>query len=101
MLKKILPLLPEAELLSVFEGVPQCEVSKSEVVGMGINGLLSDVTGFLSSKGDAKRAIKENSIRMNKEIVDASKVIEESDLLNGKQILLQRGKKNYFLVRVK
>lgn len=99
--KEDLAALPEAELLSVFEGVPQCEVSKSEVVGMGINGLLSDVTGFLSSKGDAKRAIKENSIRMNKEIVDASKVIEESDLLNGKQILLQRGKKNYFLVRVK
>jgi tyrosyl-tRNA synthetase len=99
--KEDLAALPEAELLSVFEGVPQCEVSKSEVVGMGINGLLSDATGFLSSKGDAKRAIKENSIRVNKEIVDASKVIEESDLLNGKQILLQRGKKNYFLVSVK
>lgn len=93
--------LPESELLSVFEGVPQCEVNKSDVIGMGINDLLSDATGFLSSKGDAKRAIKENSIRVNKELVDGSKTISEEDLLNGKQILLQRGKKNYFLVSVK
>jgi len=93
--------LPESELLSVFEGVPQCEVNKSDVIGIGINDLLSDATGFLSSKGDAKRAIKENSIRVNKELVDGSKTISEEDLLNGKQILLQRGKKNYFLVSVK
>lgn len=99
--KEDLASLPESELLSVFEGVPQCEVNKSDVIGMGINDLLSDATGFLSSKGDAKRAIKENSIRVNKELVDGSKTISEEDLLNGKQILLQRGKKNYFLVSVK
>ena len=99
--KEDLASLPESELLSVFESVPQCEVNKSDVIGMGINDLLSDATGFLNSKGDAKRAIKENSIRVNKELVDGSKTISEEDLLNGKQILLQRGKKNYFLVSVK
>lgn len=99
--KEDLASLPESELLSVFESVPQCEVNKRDVIGMGINDLLSDATGFLNSKGDAKRAIKENSIRVNKELVDGSKTISEEDLLNGKQILLQRGKKNYFLVSVK
>lgn len=99
--KEDLASLPESEFLSVFEGVPQCEISKSDLEGMGIIDLLSDASGFLSSKGDAKRALKENSIRVNKEVVDAGKAISSADLLNGKQILLQRGKKNYFLVSVK
>lgn len=94
--------LPESEFLSVFEGVPQCELDKSKIEG-GVNviDLLSELSGFLSSKGEAKRALKENSIRVNKEIVGADHIVNGQDLLNGKQLLLQRGKKNYFLVNAK
>ena len=100
--KENLAALPEAELLSVFEGVPQCNIGASALSsGMNIIGVLSDLTGFLPSKGEAKRALKENSIRVNKEIVGADKEVNSEDLLNGKQLLLQRGKKNYFLVNVK
>lgn len=100
--KDDLAALPESELLSVFEGVPQCDIEYSALSsGMNIIEVLSDLTGFLPSKGEAKRALKENSIRVNKEIVGADKEVNSDDLLNGKQLLLQRGKKNYFLVNVK
>lgn len=100
--KEDLAALPESELLSVFEGVPQCDIEASALSsGMNISDVLSDLTGFLPSKGEAKRALKENSIRVNKEIVGADKEVNSDDLLNGKQLLLQRGKKNYFLVNVK
>ena len=100
--KEDLAALPESELLSVFEGVPQCDIEASAMSsGMNIIDVLSDLTGFLPSKGEAKRALKENSIRVNKEIVGADKEVNSDDLLNGKQLLLQRGKKNYFLVNVK
>ena len=100
--KEDLAALPESELLSVFEGVPQCDIEASALsLGMNIIDVLSDLTGFLPSKGEAKRALKENSIRVNKEIVGADKEVNSDDLLNGKQLLLQRGKKNYFLVNVK
>ena len=100
--KEDLAALPEAELLSVFEGVPQCEIASSDLKdGVGIIDLLTDLTDFLDSKGDAKRAIKENSIRVNKEVVGADCTISSTDLLNGRQLLLQRGKKNYFLVNAK
>ena len=100
--KEDLAALPESELLSVFEGVPQCDIEYSALSsGMNIIEVLSDLTGFLPSKGEAKRALKENSIRVNKEIVGADKEVNSDDLLNGKQLLLQRGKKNYFLVNVK
>jgi len=71
------------------------------VGGLGIIDLLSGVTGFLSSNGEAKRALKENSIRINKEVVGAEHLVSTDDLLNGKQLLIQRGKKNYFLVNAK
>ena len=100
--KEDLATLPESELLSVFEGVPQCDIEESALSsGMNIIEVLTNLTGFLPSKGEAKRALKENSIRVNKEIVGADKEVSSDDLLNGKQLLLQRGKKNYFLVNVK
>ena len=100
--KEDLASLPESELLSVLEGVPQCEIDASQLDdGVNIIDFLSDVSGFLPSKGEAKRALKENSIRVNKEIASVESTVGKSDLLNGRQILLQRGKKNYFLVNAK
>ena len=98
--KEAIEALPEAEFLSVFEGVPSAEVSKSNLVdGVSIIDLLSDATAFLNSKGEARRALKENSISVNKAKVAEDYTVTEADLISGKHILLQRGKKNYFLVR--
>jgi len=91
--------LSEENFLSVFEGVPQGTVAKADIeAGLSIVDALSDVSGFLKSKGEARRALKENSISVNKEKVKDDYVIETKDLINGKYILLQRGKKNYFLL---
>lgn len=92
--------LSERQWLDVFDGVPQANVARSTVdAGVGIVDLLTDHTGFLPSKGEAKRALKEGSISVNKVKVDDGRTVSADDLINGKFILLQRGKKNYFLVK--
>lgn len=91
----------ENTFLDIFEGVPQATIERSLVEsGAGIEEILSDHSGFLASKSEAKRALKENSISVNKEKVNDSKEISTADLINDKYLLLQRGKKNYFLVKV-
>lgn len=94
--------LPESELLSVFEGVPQRTISSSELsAGMGIIDLLAGGdTPFLASNGEARRALKEGSVSVNKGKVQDDYVVSQSDLIGSGLVLLQRGKKNYFLVRV-
>ncbi len=92
--------LSEQQWLDVFDGVPQAEVSRTTLEsGTSIIDLLTDHTAFLPSKGEAKRALKEGSISVNKVKVDDARTVSTSDLINGKFILLQRGKKNYFLVK--
>lgn len=91
--------LDEATVLDVFEGVPQGRVSKAEIEnGMGIIELLADKTGFLASNGEARRALKENSIAINKSKISEEFTSSSADLIAGKYLLVQRGKKNYFLV---
>ena len=92
--------LDEQTFLEVFDGVPQKEVSKQEIIGADIVSLLSEKTGFLSSKGEAKRELAGNSISVNKTKVNESFVTNEENLINGKFLLLQKGKKNYFVVKV-
>jgi tyrosyl-tRNA synthetase len=93
--------LSEGDFLSVFDGVPQKEISISVMSdGISVIDILSDQSGFLPSKGEARRALKENSISVNKEKVGEEHVVTTSDLINGKYLLLQRGKKSYFLVIV-
>jgi len=92
--------LPENIFEDVFEGVPQAEIAKSEIEsGLSIIDALASKTAFLKSGGEARRALKENSISVNKAKVSDNKVLNTTDLINGKHILLQRGKKNYFLVK--
>jgi tyrosyl-tRNA synthetase len=90
--------LSEEDFLSIFDGVPQGELSDWN--GMNIIDALAD-SRFLKSKGEARRALKENSISINKEKVTEDLNLNESNLISGKYILLQRGKKNYFLLTVK
>lgn len=93
--------LDEKTFLDVFEGVPQAEISKEELKnGLDIIGALAEKTGFLKSNGEARRALKENSISVNKEKVSDDFTVSENDLINGQFVLLQRGKKNYFIIKV-
>ncbi|MBW2936994.1 tyrosine--tRNA ligase [Aureisphaera sp. CAU 1614] len=93
--------LNEKTFLDVFEGVPQAEISSTELNnGLDIIGALAEKTGFLKSNGEARRALKENSISVNKEKVGEDFQITSTDLINGQFVLLQRGKKNYFIIKV-
>ncbi len=60
--------------------------------------LLGEKSGFLKSRGEARRAIEENSIALNKDKVTMEQIVSDADLISGKYLLLQRGKKNYFLL---
>jgi len=96
-----LKLLDEKTFLEVFEGVPQGELSRNLLEdGIDIVALLVEHTGFLKSNGEARRALKENSISVNRDRVEEGCLLSRSDLINNQFILLQRGKKNYFVVKV-
>ncbi|MBK6627260.1 MAG: tyrosine--tRNA ligase [Flavobacteriales bacterium] len=92
--------LTDQQWTDVFEGVPQAEVPRALLNdGLPIADLLSDRTGFLSSKGEARRALREGSIAVNKVKAAEDRTVNAQDLLGGRYLLLQRGKKNYFLVK--
>ena len=96
-----LKVLDEQTFLDVFEGVPQSAVPKQLIAdGCDIIQVLASESGFLSSNGEARRALKENSISVNKEKVKENYQFSLSDLICDRYILLQRGKKNYFLLVV-
>ncbi|WP_190810011.1 tyrosine--tRNA ligase [Flagellimonas sp. S3867] len=93
--------LDEKTFLDVFEGVPQAIVSKDDINnGLDMIGALAAKTGFLGSNGEARRELKQNSISVNKQKVKEDYSITENDLINDKFVLLQRGKKNYFVLVV-
>lgn len=92
--------LSSETLLSVFEGVPQCDISKPAIENtINIAEFLSDLTGIFSSRGEARRMLKEGGVQVNKQKVDESFLIDSQCLLNGQYILVQKGKKNYYLVK--
>ena len=94
--------LNEQTFLDVFDGVPQTEVVQSEIEnGLDIIAALAEKGGFLKSNGEARRALKENSISVNKEKVKDDYKITSEDLINSKFVLLQRGKKSYFILKIK
>ncbi|MEJ6546679.1 MAG: tyrosine--tRNA ligase [Flavobacteriaceae bacterium] len=85
--------------LEIFEGVPQAFLSKSFLKnGLDMIAALSAETGFLKSNGDARRELKQNAISVNKEKVKEDYLIGEQDLINNQYVLLQRGKKHYFIL---
>lgn len=92
--------LSEQMFNDIFDGVPQGEVAKAEFEGgVDIVALLSEKSGFLPSNGEARRALKENSVSVNRAKVGGEAMITASDLIAGKYLLLQRGKKNNFVVK--
>ena len=94
--------LDEKTFLDVFDGVPQAEISKSVLNGEGLDmiGALAAQTGFLASNGEARRELKQNSISVNKEKVQEGYMITTSDLINERFVLLQKGRRNYFVLVV-
>ena len=91
--------LDEETFLSVFEGVPQFEISKADL-DLGILDIVAEKTQIFASKGEARRMIKSNAVSINKEKITEDVQLSEKDLLNGKYLLAQKGKKNYFLIIV-
>ena len=93
-------LTPET-FLELFEGVPQANINRKTInEGLDIIAALSSMSGFLSSNSDARRALKENAISVNKTKVDQDFMIQQSNLIGGQYVLLQRGKKNYFVLKI-
>ena len=91
--------LDEDTFLSVFEGVPQFEMSKADL-GLGILDIVAAKTQIFASKGEARRMIQSNAVSINQEKITEDFQLSENNLLNGKYILAQKGKKNYFLIIV-
>lgn len=95
--------IDEKTLLQIFEGVPQVEVSKSTLETLAnVTDLLSEATAgvIFSSKGEARKMIKGGGVSINKEKVGAAEEAIKYDLLQGKYLLAQKGKKNYYLIKV-
>ncbi len=92
--------IDEQTLLDVFEGVPTFEVAKSDIeAGIPVIELLAAKTGVFPSKGEARKMIQGGGVSVNKEkVTDINATIGAGALLNGKYILAQRGKKNYYLL---
>lgn len=94
--------LDETTFLDIFDGVPQAEILFGDLEnGINIVDALNEKSGFMSSNGEARRALKENSISVNREKVTEEFSITKNNLINNQFILLQKGKKNYFILRAK
>ena len=93
--------LSKKDMLEVFDGVPSFEIAKADIKnGIDIVSFLAEKAAILPSNSEVRRALKENSLSINKAKIDAEKVITNEDVLKNGFILVQRGKKNYFLVEV-
>lgn len=85
----------------IFEGVPQHQINRSQInEGMEIISFLVEGTKIFSSNGQARQKVGENAISINKQKINLEKQIDKNDLLHNQYILVQQGKKNYFLVHI-
>lgn len=93
--------LSEKMFLDVFDGVPQMEIAENLVhAGVPVVDFVSEHTNIFASKGEARRMIKDNGLSINKSKVNDSVIVDSSFLIQGKYILVQKGKKNYYIVKV-
>ncbi len=95
--------IDEKTFLAVFEGVPQFEIDSSDINGeLNVIDLLIERTNIFPSKGELRRLIKGGGLSINKnKISDAELIINNSHLINNKYLLVQKGKKNYYLIKIK
>lgn len=93
--------LDELTFLELFDGVPQATITSTQISeGMDLVSALATETGFLKSNGEARRALKENAISVNKTKISEDYLLTEKDLIAEQYILLQRGKKNYYILKI-
>lgn len=93
--------LSDMQLQEIFEDVPQSEINRTDIENsVEIIDFLTVKTSVFASKSEARRMLHSNSIALNKEKISEDKVINSSDLINNRFLLVQKGKKNYYLVRV-
>ncbi|MBD5358102.1 MAG: tyrosine--tRNA ligase [Bacteroides sp.] len=97
---EILHNIDEKTLLEVFEGVPTFNIAKSDLeAGVPILELLATKSAVFPSKGEARKMVQQGGVSINKKkVTDPNAVITADELLNGKYLLAQRGKKNYYLL---
>ena len=99
--KESLQRLDEATLLSVFDGVPRFTVGRGQAIGAKAVDLFAETTQCFASKGEMRKLVQGGGVSLNKEkLAQFDRPIEEADLIAGKYILVQRGKKNYYLITV-
>ncbi|TXD82560.1 tyrosine--tRNA ligase [Subsaximicrobium wynnwilliamsii] len=92
--------LDEQTFLDVFEGVPLVEISRETFSSLDMIGALAAETNFLGSNSEARRALKENAVSVNKEKVTEDYQLSEDDLINNKYIILNKGKKHTYIIKV-
>ncbi len=93
--------LDKETLLEIFAGVPQAEISKDKIKnGLDMVAALAAETGFLKSNGEAIRSLKQNAISVNKEKVDSTYKITTKDLINNQYVILNKGRKNTYILKV-
>lgn len=91
--------LDSKTFLDVFDGVPQADIALSDLEeGIDIITVLNEKSGFMKSNGEARRSLNENAISVNREKVQEGFVVTKDDLINNQFVLLQKGKKNYFVL---
>ena len=99
--KESLQRLDEATLLSVFDGVPRFAVDRGQAIGAKAVDLFAETTQCFASKGEMRKLVQGGGVSLNKEkLAQFDRPIEEADLIAGKYLLVQRGKKNYYLITV-
>lgn len=92
--------LSENMFLAIFEGVPQTELPADLIKnGIPIVDFVTDHTAIFPSKGEARRMLKDNGISINKSKINDAFIVDDHSLINGKYILVQKGKKNYYIVK--
>lgn len=97
-----LALLDDLTFKEVFDGVPNAEINKNDFAnGLDMIAALSAKTNFLPSNSEARRELKQNSISLNKVKVGEDYIITEKDLIKEKFLVVQKGKKNYYLITIK
>tara|TARA_B110000503_G_scaffold26219_2_gene41355 strand:+ start:23724 stop:25016 length:1293 start_codon:yes stop_codon:yes gene_type:complete len=98
--KKDIELIDENIFLDIFEGVPLVELSKDNLIaGVDMISALSSKTEFLKSNSEARRALKENSISINKSKVKEEYLIGAKDLINDKYVIINKGKRNTYIIK--
>jgi tyrosyl-tRNA synthetase len=97
-----LALLDERTLLAVFEGVPMFDVDRSTLNGgIPVIELLATHTTVFPSKGEARRMLQAGGLSLNKEkLNDPERTLTTADLIRDRFILIQKGKKQYYLIRI-